>query len=81
MDTPKEPEKTPTPASPQVDYLGILKKFLDEQNLEIDLTVPRVRMIEGGAVMIEPPNLVVGPKKNNIEPIKPQDHLSKKGAN
>ena len=79
MDTPQDPKTIP--AAPQVDYLGKLKKFLDENDLQIELGVPRVRMIEGGAIMIEPPTLIVGPKKNNIEPIKPQDHLSKKGAN
>lgn len=54
-DTSNSAQATPT-------ALDLLTKFLDENNIELRLT-PLAQIIDGGAVMIQPPQIVAQFKK------------------
>lgn len=43
----------------------ILKKFLEEKGIEIRLTPPMVRQVDGGGLMIDQPQILADFKKAN----------------
>lgn len=54
-----QPEETKTPAH------ELLQKFIKDNNIIIDFVKPNTRQIEGGALLIDPPQIIVsyGPTK------------------
>lgn len=47
----------------------VLKKFLEEKGIEIRLTPPMVRQVDGGGLMIDQPQILADFKKvNSIKP-------------
>lgn len=57
------------PESAQPNASEILKKFLEENNIELRLTPPLVRQVDGGGVLVEQPQVVAQFKAiNSIKP-------------
>jgi hypothetical protein len=65
----------PVPSNPspiETSAREILAKFLDEKGIELRLTPPMVRQVDGGGVIVEQPQIVV----NYRMPIPPTNSIS-----
>lgn len=60
VDAPLTPPDDSKPTAPQA-----LQKFLDDNNIDLRLTPPLVRQVEGGGVMVEQPQVIANYKHTN----------------
>lgn len=56
-------KKSTLPTSDKPNPAEILKKFLDDNNLELRLTPPNPRLMQDGGLLLDPPQIVVNYKQ------------------